>query len=94
MSIIAMEWFIQNFIIDELHNKKYNPDAGLFQAIKNSSVANNIDNQTLVILSYRVFKILCNIMYWIEFYLMTRSIIAESEMLLTSDVRLLSMKSW
>ena len=51
-----MDWFIQNFIIDELHNKKYNPDAGLFQGIKNSSVANNIDNQTLVILILRVWN--------------------------------------
>ena len=50
MSIIATEWFIQNFIIDQLHNKKYNSDAILFQGIKNASVANNIDNQTLVIL--------------------------------------------
>ena len=92
MSIIAMEWFIQNFIIDELHNKKYNSDAVLFQGIKNSSVANNIDNQTLVILLLRVWNFY-DIIYWMEFYLMIRSI-AESGMLLTWDVRLLSIKSW
>ena len=93
MSIIATEWFIQNFIIDERYNKKYNSDAVLFQGIKNSSVANNIDNQTLVILLYYVFKLLCNIIYWIEFYLMICSI-AESGMLLTGDACLLSIKSW